>query len=86
MMVEVAQRSTASTDHDRLAEEIDRLVDECRVDHLWYQRADYYPGNDAERLQLLDAIQKRANLDVFRRAGALKAWLSRLSSGESAGS
>ncbi len=65
---------------------IDAFVDECRIDHLWYQRVDYYPRTDAERLRVLDAIQARASLEVFRRAGALKAWLSRLSSSASAGS
>lgn len=60
-------------DHDRLAREVDALVDECRDAHLWYQRADWHPRTDEERIRTLDAIQRRANLDVFRRAGTLKA-------------
>ena len=65
---------------------IDRLVDECRSQCLWYVRPDYYPRTDGERLEILGAIQERSTLAVFQRAGALKAWLSRPSSDESASS
>ncbi len=65
--------------------QVDQLVDRCRVDHLWFQRPDFYPRSDPERLAILEAIQKRADVDTFRRAGQLKTWLSRLSSSESAG-
>ena len=61
------------TDFDR---EVDALVDECRVECLWYFRPDYYPRTDLERRQVLDAIQERSSRDVFQRAGTLKAWLS----------
>jgi hypothetical protein len=81
----MSRDSMAALDHDQVAREVDQLVDECRSDHLWYQRSDYYPRTDEERLRVLEAIQKRANLEVFRRAGALKAWLSRHSSSASAG-
>jgi hypothetical protein len=63
---------------------VDSLVDECRVECLWYLRRDFYPRTDSERLQALDAIQERSNREVFQRAGALKAWLSRHSSDGSA--
>ncbi len=65
---------------------IDDLVDECRVASLWYYRRDYYPQSDDARLRILEAIQERSSRDVFRRAGALKAWLSRLCSDGSASS
>ena len=65
---------------------IDRLVDERRVQCLWYLRPDYYPRTDLERLRVLEAIQERSSLAVFQRAGALKAWLSRSCSDESASS
>jgi hypothetical protein len=67
-------------------EAIDRLVDECRVLTLWYARPDYYPRTDPERLAVLEAIQERCDLAVYRRAGVLKAWLSRHSSDASASS
>lgn len=76
---------TDSTPRD-LEREVDALVDECRVECLWYLRPDYYPRSDLERLQVLDAIQERSSRDVFRRAGTLKAWLSHHSSAASASS
>jgi len=62
------------------------LVDECRVESLWYFRPDYHPGTDLERQQVLHAIQERSGRDVFQRAGTLKVWLSRHSGDGSASS
>jgi hypothetical protein len=39
---------------------VDRLVDECRSQCLWYVRPDYYPRTDGERLEILEAIQERS--------------------------
>jgi hypothetical protein len=72
--------------HEDLVRAIDELVDECRVESLWYFRRDYYPRTDLERKQVLDAIQERCCRDVFVRAGTLKAWLSRHSREGSASS
>ena len=69
---------------DEIVRAVDALVDECRVECLWYLRRDYYPRTDRERLQALDAIQERSTREVFRRAGALKEWLSLHSSDASA--
>lgn len=71
---------------EEVAAEVDRLVDECRSTCLWYQRPDYHPRTTAERLLVLDAIQKHGDLRTFQRAARLKQWLSLLSSGASAGS
>jgi hypothetical protein len=72
--------------HEDLARAVDALVDECRSVALWYLRPDYYPHTDVERRRVLEAIQKHANVDVFKRAARLEAWLSRRSSATSAGS
>jgi hypothetical protein len=72
--------------HEELVHEVDALVDECRIESLWYLRRDWYPTTDRERLQVLDAIQEHTHVDAFRRAGRLKEWLSRHSKDESAGS
>jgi len=72
--------------HEEIVRQVDQLVKECRAGHLWFRREDYFPRTDPERLAVLDDIQKRANLETFRRAGQLKSWLSRLSSSGSAGS
>lgn len=71
---------------EELAREIDALVDDCRVECLWSYRRDYYPRTDAERRQVLEAIQERSTREVFQRAGRLKEWLSRPSSDGSASS
>jgi len=84
---EEASRGTApERDRDEIVRAIDRLIDECRVQCLWYVRPDYYPRTDLERLRMLEAIQERSGLAVFQRAGALKTWLSRHSSDASASS
>ena len=81
-----AQRAAPPSTREDLVRAIDQLVDECRVESLWYFRPDYYPGTDLERQQVLDAIQERSSRDVFQRAGTLKVWLSRHSSDGSASS
>jgi hypothetical protein len=81
-----APSAALSSTREALVRAIDELVDECRVESLWYFRPDYYPGTDLERQQVLDAIQERSSRDVFQRAGTLKAWLSRHSSDGSASS
>lgn len=69
-----------------LAAEIDRLVAECRDTCLWFQRRDYHPRTHAERLTILDAIQRRCDVATFKRAARLKKWLSLLYSSASADS
>jgi len=83
---ELAQPAELLTRREDLVRAIDRLVDECRVESLWYFRPDFYPGTDLERQQVLEAIQERSSRDVFQRAGTLKVWLSRHSSHGSASS
>jgi hypothetical protein len=69
-----------------LVRQVDELIDECRTTCLWYQRRDYYPRSRAERLHVLDAIQRRADRATFIRAGRLKLCLSASSNDGSAGS
>jgi hypothetical protein len=78
--------STEASSHADVARQVDALVDECRSTALWFLRPDYYPHTDTERLRVLDAIQKRADLAAFKRAARLRAWLSRHSSDTSADS
>jgi hypothetical protein len=63
------------------AETLRRLVDEYRVRCLWFLREGYYPQTPTEALRVLDAIQRNGDAEAFRRAGAVKRWLS-ASSGE----
>ncbi|MBI5548405.1 MAG: hypothetical protein HY901_31370 [Deltaproteobacteria bacterium] len=69
-----------------LARQIDALIDQCRSTCLWFQRSDYYPRTRADRLRVLDAIQRHADRETFIRAGRLKRCLSPISSVDSAGS
>jgi hypothetical protein len=82
----VAHAKLDTASREEIVRAIDALVDECRVECLWYLRPDFHPDTDVEREQVLDAIQARSTRDVFQRAGILKAWLSRHSSAESAAS
>ncbi len=70
--------------HEELARAVDALVDECRSVALWSLRPDYYPQTDVERRQVLEAIQKHAGVEVFKRAARLREWLSLHSSATSA--
>ncbi len=79
-----AESSTDTLSPREVERAIDLLVDEWRVDALWYLRPDYYPRTDPERHRVLEAIQVHSNLEVFKRAARLKAWLSRHSSATSA--
>ncbi|MGC3999805.1 MAG: hypothetical protein QM767_21130 [Anaeromyxobacter sp.] len=71
---------------EELSRAIDALVDEWRERSLWYLRRDWYPRTSAEQRSALEAIQRRSNLETFKRAARLMAWLSPDSSATSAGS
>ena len=75
-----------SPTREEILRQIDALVDAQRSRCLWYLRADYYPKDDAERLRVLEAIQRHAGLVAYREAARLKQWLSPTSSATSAGS
>ncbi len=66
-------------------EEFRRLVAENRGQCLWFAREDYCPDTIPDMLRVLDQIRRHGNLIAFRRAGELKQWLLRYSSGMSAG-
>jgi hypothetical protein len=59
------------------------LVDEHRAQCLWFLRPEYCPTTVEDACQALDYIQRYGDRDAFRRAGALKQWLSRISSAAS---
>jgi hypothetical protein len=75
----------ALTGHDELVASVDRLVEEYRLRCLWFLRRDYRPSTDAERSRLLEYIERHGDRDGFRRARALRRWLSPTSSEPSAG-
>lgn len=56
---------------------VNELVDEYRDRCLWFLRRDYYPETNQERLRVLGYIERYGDVAAFRRAGALRKWLSR---------
>lgn len=70
---------------DTLLQQVHALVDQYRAQCLWYLREDYYPRTAAETLRVLDAIERHGDLAAFKRAGAIRQWLSQNSSAPSAG-
>ena len=69
---------------NHIPEAVDRLVDEYRQRCLWFLRSEYYPVTDAERLQVLEYIERYGDREAFRRAAEIRRWLSRTSSARSA--
>ncbi len=65
---------------------VNNLVDEYRSRCLWFLRPDYYPADTAQRLRVLEQIQKYGDRAAFQKAGELKRWFSRASSAGSANS
>ena len=61
-------------------EAIRRLVDDYRVQCLWFLREDYYPSPAAERERVLRLIDLRGDLQAFRRVAEIRRRLSRRSS------
>ena len=66
----------AHRDHRTVAAEVNALVDEYRLRCLWFLREDFYPSNHAERLQVLDSIERHGDRAAFQRAATLTRWLS----------
>ncbi len=78
--------SARECDGKAVTETVNRLVDEFRVRCLWFLRPEYYPATLEERLRVLVYIERHGDREAFRRAAALKRWLSPTSSAPSAGS
>ena len=74
-------------EHDTTPEQaVDALVEEYRQRGLWFLREDYYPRTDAERLKVLDSIQRHGDREAFLRAAEARRWFSPHSSEKSAAS
>jgi hypothetical protein len=65
---------------------VERLIDVYRTRCLWFLRSDYYPSTDPERLVVLRHIEKHGDREAYRRAAAVRQWLSLNSSAASAAS
>lgn len=65
----------ADDEFTSIMKHVNALVDECRARCLWYLREDYYPQTSEEALRVLDAIERRSDLETFKKAGKLRQWL-----------
>ncbi len=63
---------------------VEQLVNAYRARCLWFLRPDYYPATDSERLLVLRHIEQHGDREAYRRAAAIRQWLSRNSSAASA--
>ena len=67
-------------------ESLRALIDQYRARCLWFLREGYYPATTDEVLRVLDAIERHGDVDAFKRAGALRQWVSASSNAASASS
>jgi hypothetical protein len=72
------------SDPPDVAAAVDQLTDEYRSRCLWFLRADFYPRTDADRLRVLDYLERYGDRAAFQKAAAARQWLSRVSSERSA--
>jgi hypothetical protein len=70
----------------RIAEAVNRLVDEYRHRCLWFLRDYYYPLTGDERLRALGCIERHGDVTAYRRASEIRRWLSPTSSARSVAS
>jgi hypothetical protein len=74
-------------DPDRLDDaEVRRFIDEYRDRCLWFLQHAYYPTTPDGWKRVLDSIERHGDRDAFVRVARIRKWLSRRSSGASAGS
>lgn len=76
----------ARTEESPAVEAVRRIVDDYRERCLWFLREDFYPSTWEERLRILDYIERHGDREAYQRAGAIRQWLLRNSSAESAAS
>ena len=71
---------------EEFSQALNRLVDDYRVECLWFLRENYYPETPQERERVLASIARYGDQRAFRRVAEVRTWLSRASSGTSVGS
>ena len=64
--------------------QVNALVDEYRARCLWFLREDYYPHTLIEACRVLESIERHGDVAAFRKAAALRQWLSQNSNAPSA--
>jgi hypothetical protein len=69
---------------DAVMRDVRTLMDEVRLQCLWFMREDWYPSTPHEAIRVLGSIERNADMATFRRAATLRQWLSRRFSASSA--
>lgn len=69
-----------------LSAQLDRLIANYRRRCLWFLRENYYPVTRDEILRVLGYIERYGDREAYRRASAIRRWLSQNSSAPSVGS
>ncbi len=56
---------------------VEKLVEDYRVQCLWFLRLDHMPETTVEILRVLSLVQRHGDRPAYPRAEELKSWLSR---------
>lgn len=65
-------------------ESLESFVDEYRARCLWFLREDFYPRTEVELLSVLEHVERHGDVAAYRRASAIRRWLSHHSNATSA--
>jgi len=76
---------TELRDAQTIYDEIDKLIEQNRVNCLWFVRTDYFPKTTEERLSILRDIERHGNRATFVAARNLRDCLLQISNETSAG-
>ena len=57
--------------------QVNVLMDEYRLNCLWYMRKDYYPETPTAAIRVLEAIERHGDMAAFKKAAPIRQWLSR---------
>jgi len=55
--------------------EVDKLIEEYRLQCLWFAPRDYLPKSDEQRLRALGHIERYGDREAFKRSRELRDWL-----------
>ena len=76
-MVQFPQMETLTPTKQEIDAAVNKLVEEYRLQCLWFAPRDYLPDSDEQRLRTLDNIERYGDREAFKRARELREWLLR---------
>lgn len=78
------QETHDATALDAVLKDARRLMDEHRVDSLWFMRPDEVPRSVVQWMQVMAWIEQRGDRVAYKQARRIREWLSRVSKEPSA--